>query len=72
MRYWLSIGLFQLFGRFPVYRYVSDCGSRGASLIPAWSYTYVEIDREIISKVILLLSAESNYNQKNVHKVSTG
>ena len=30
-----------------------------ASLIPAWSYTFVEIDHEVISTVILLPSAES-------------
>ena len=30
-----------------------------ASLIPAWSHTFVEIDYEIISMVILLPSAES-------------
>ena len=30
-----------------------------ASLIPAWSHTYVEIDHEIISTVLLLPSAES-------------
>ena len=30
-----------------------------ASLIPAWSHTFVEIDHEIISKVILLPYAES-------------
>ena len=30
-----------------------------ASSIPAGSYTFVEIDHEIISAVILLLSAES-------------
>ena len=29
------------------------------SLIPAWSHTIVEIDREIISTVILLPSGES-------------
>ena len=29
-----------------------------ASLIPAWSHTFVEIDHEIISAVILLPSAE--------------
>ena len=29
------------------------------SLIPAWSHTFVEIDLEIISTVILLSSAES-------------
>ena len=30
-----------------------------ASSIPAWSHTFVEIDHEIISMVILLPSAES-------------
>ena len=30
-----------------------------ASWIPAWSHTFVEIDHEIISTVILLPSAES-------------
>ena len=30
-----------------------------ASSIPAWSHTLVEIDRDIISMVILLPSAES-------------
>ena len=30
-----------------------------ASLIPAWSHTFVEIDREIISTVILFPSPES-------------
>ena len=30
-----------------------------ASSIPAWSHTFVEIDYEIISMVILLFSAES-------------
>ena len=30
-----------------------------ASLIPAWSHTFLEIDHEIISTVILLPSAES-------------
>ena len=30
-----------------------------ASLIPAWSHTFVEIDHVIISTVILLHSAES-------------
>ena len=29
-----------------------------ASLIPAWSHTFVEIDHEIISTIILLPSAE--------------
>ena len=31
-----------------------------ASSIPAWSHTFVEIDHEIISTVILLSSAESS------------
>ena len=30
-----------------------------ASLIPAWAHTFVEIDHEIISMVILLPSTES-------------
>ena len=30
-----------------------------ASLIPAWSHTFVEIDHEILSTVILLPSTES-------------
>ena len=37
----------------------SDCRSRGWSSIPAQSHTFVEIDHEIISTVILLPSAES-------------
>ena len=47
-----------------------------ASSILAPSYTFVEIDHEIISTVILLPSAESfkkgccvNYNRKYVHEV---
>ena len=45
-----------------------------ASLIPAESHTFVEIDREIISTAILLPSTDSrrvvvSYKQKNVHKV---
>ena len=39
------------------YRCVSDC--RVASSIPARSHTFVEIDHEIISMVILLPSADS-------------
>ena len=47
----------------------------GASLIPAWSHTFLEIDNEIISTVILLPSKESfkkvcfSYKQKYVHGV---
>ena len=45
-----------------------------ASLIPARSHTFVDIDREIISKVILLLSPDSrrvvvSYKRKYVHGV---
>ena len=44
------------------------------SSIPAWSYSFVEMDHEIISTVILLPSADSrrivvSYKGKNVHKV---
>ena len=41
------------------YRCESDCRSRGPSLILARSHTFLEIDHEIISTVILLASAES-------------
>ena len=42
------------------------------SLMPAWSYTFVEIDHEIISLVILLPSADSrrvvvSYKIKYLH-----
>ena len=46
-----------------------------ASLIPARSHTFVEIDHEIISTVLLLPSAESfkkgfvSYKRKYVHEV---
>ena len=46
-----------------------------ANLIPAQFYTFVEIDREVISTVILLPSTESfkkvvvSYKQKYVHEV---
>ena len=45
-----------------------------ASSIPARSHTFVEIDREIISTVILLPSSDSrrvavNYKRKYVHEV---
>ena len=44
-----------------------------SSSIPARSHTFVEIDHEIISKVILLPSADSrrvvvSYKQKHVHE----
>ena len=41
------------------YRCVSDCRSRVASSIPVRSHTFVEIDYEMISTVILLPSADS-------------
>ena len=37
----------------------SDCRSRVANSIPARSHTFVEIDHEIMSKIILLPSTES-------------
>ena len=37
----------------------SDCRSRGREFDPGRSYTFVEIDHEIISMVILLPSTES-------------
>ena len=45
-----------------------------ASSIPAQSHTYMEIDHEIISKAILLSSADSrrvvvSYMRKYVHKI---
>ena len=45
-----------------------------ASSIPARSHTFVEIEHEIISTVILLPSADSrrvvvSYKRKDVHKV---
>ena len=45
-----------------------------ASLIPALSHTFVEIDHEIITTAILLPSADSrrvvvSYEQQYVHKV---
>ena len=46
-------------GNMSDYRYMSDCRYRVASLILARSYTFVEIDPEIISTVILLPSADS-------------
>ena len=46
-------------GNVSGYRCVSDCNSRGRESIPAQSHTFVEIDHEIISKVILLPSADS-------------
>ena len=48
-------------GNVSGYRCVSDCRSRGCEFDPgpARSHTFVEIDHEIISTVILLPSADS-------------
>ena len=46
-------------GNVSGYRCVSDCNPGVASSIPARSHTFVEIDHEIISMVILLPSADS-------------
>ena len=46
-------------GNVSGYRCVSDCNSRGRKFDPGRSYTFVEIDHEIISRVILLPSADS-------------
>ena len=46
-------------GNVSGYRCVSDCRYGDASSIPARSNTFVEIDHEIISTVILLPSADS-------------
>ena len=46
------------------YRWVSYCRSRVASLIPARSHTFVEIDHEIISTVILLPSSSAESFKK--------
>ena len=45
-------------GNVSGYRCVSDCRSRGREFDPGLVYTFVEIDHEIISKVILLPSAD--------------
>ena len=63
---------FQLFIGWPIYKQ-KDPGV--ASLIPAWHHTFVEIDHEIISTVILLLPliysrrVVVSYKQKYVHKL---
>ena len=44
-------------GNMSDYRCVSDCRSRGREF-PTWTHTFVEIDHEIISTVILLPSAD--------------
>ena len=56
------------------YKCMSGCRSRGREFDLAQSHTFVEIDHEIISTVILLSSNVSrrvvvSYKQKYVHKV---
>ena len=46
-------------GNVSGYRCVSDCRSRGRKSIPVRSHTFVEIDLEMISTVMLLPSADS-------------
>ena len=60
-------------GNVSDYRYMSDCRSRGCEFDPARYHTFMEIDHEIISKAILLPSADSrrffvSYKPKYVHK----
>ena len=45
-------------GNVSGYRCVSDCNPGVASLIPVRSHTFVDIDHEIFSTVILLPSAD--------------
>ena len=45
-------------GNVSGYRCVSDCRSRGREFDPSPVHTFVEIDHEIISTVILLPSAD--------------
>ena len=53
-------------------RYLTTGPGVGSS-IPAWYHTFVEIDHEIISMLILLPSANSrmvvSYKRKYVHKI---
>ena len=46
-------------GNVSEYRCVSDCRSRGHEFDPVQSHTFMEIDHEMISTVILLPSADS-------------
>ena len=58
-------------GNVSGYRCVSDCRSRGCEFDPGLVYTFLEIDLEIISTVILNYSRRVvvSYKQKYVHKV---
>ena len=55
----LSTGPRSAVGNVSGYRCVCDCNPGVVSSIPARSHTFVEIDHEIISTVILLPSADS-------------
>ena len=63
-------------GNVSDYRWVSDCRSRGRKFDPSQVPYLVEIDREIISKIIFLPSSDSfkkgccqRNKRKYVHKV---
>ena len=55
---YFGTGLRRAVGNVSGYRCVSDCRSRGRESIPARYHTFVEIDHEIISTVILFPSAD--------------
>ena len=54
-----ALGPHSAVGNMSDCRCVSDCRSRDRELIPSRSHTFVEIDHEIISTVILIPSVES-------------
>ena len=55
----LFTGPHRTVGNVSDYRCVSDCRSRGRQFDPGPVHTFVEIDHEIFSMVILLPSADS-------------
>ena len=58
MVYHILAGPRSAVGNVSGYRCVSDCRSRGREFKPVRSHTFVEIDHEMISTVILLPSAD--------------
>ena len=73
----VNLTLYMSYGPLSAVGSESDCTSRGRELIVAWSHTFVEIDSEIISMVILLPSTESFkkgccHLQVKVYAQSTG
>ena len=54
-----ATGLRSAVGNVSGNRCESDCRSRGREFIPARSHTFVQIDHEIIPRIILLPSTES-------------